>query len=149
MEGVFLGTRHAMAVMKQNGSGSIINVTSTMASVPSETLAAYCASKAAATQFTKVAALNSAANGSRVRVDSIHPGIISTPMIDSEIAVYARERGDTAIDVARRRFGDICPLGMGEPKDIAYGVIYLASDESKYVTGSEMIIDGGHLIAGG
>jgi 3(or 17)beta-hydroxysteroid dehydrogenase len=149
VEGVFLGTRHAMAVMKKNESGSIINVTSTMASVPSETIAAYCASKAAATQFTKVAALNGAANGSRVRVNSIHLGIISTPMIDSEIAVYARERGDTAIDVARRRFGDICPLGMGEPKDIAYGVIYLASDESKYVTGSEMIIDGGHLIAGG
>ena len=149
VEGVFLGTRYAMAVMKRSGNGSIINVTSTMASVPSETYAAYCASKAAATQFTKVAALNGAANESHVRVNSIYPGVISTPMIDSEIAVFARESEGISNDVARQRFGETCPLGMGEPKDIAYGVIYLASDESKYVTGSEMIIDGGHLIGGG
>lgn len=147
VEGVFLGTRFSTAVMKQRGGGSIINVSSTMAMLVNELSAAYCASKAAVSHFTKAAALDGAANGNRVRVNSIHPGVIATPMIEREIADVAGERGDATTDAVRAEWTTLCPLGIGEPADIAYGIVYLASDESKYVTGSELVIDGGHLIA--
>jgi NAD(P)-dependent dehydrogenase (short-subunit alcohol dehydrogenase family) len=148
VEAVFLGTRYAMDFMKRNGGGSIINLSSTFAMMADELNAAYCASKAAVTQFTKVAAIDGAADGNRVRVNSIHPGLIATPMVEREIEDVTRERGDANSDAVREEWSKLCLLGMGEPDDIAYGAVYLASEESKYVTGSEMIIDGGHLIGG-
>lgn len=148
VEGVFLGTRCAMDAMKSRGDGSIINISSTMAMVASELNAAYCASKAAVTHFTKTAALDGSMGDARVRVNSIHPGVIATPMIEREIEDVAKERGHSNTDSVRKEWNELCPFGMGEVEDIAYGVVYLASDEAKYVTGSEMIIDGGHLIGG-
>ena len=146
VEGTFLGARSVMPAMKNQGGGSIVNISSTMAWVVNELNAAYCASKAAVTQFTKVAALDGAADGKRVRVNSVHPGVIVTPMVEKEIVDVARERGTTP-DAIRAEFERLCLLGTGVVDDIAYGVLYLASDESRYVTGSELVIDGGHTIS--
>jgi 3(or 17)beta-hydroxysteroid dehydrogenase len=146
VEGTFLGTRSVMPAMKGQGEGSIVNISSTMAWVVNELNAAYCASKAAVTQFTKVAALDGAADGRRVRVNSVHPGVITTPMVEKEIVDVARERGVTP-ETVRAEFEHLCLLGTGIADDIAYGVVYLASDESRYVTGSELVIDGGHTIS--
>jgi 3(or 17)beta-hydroxysteroid dehydrogenase len=146
VEGTFLGTRGVMTVMKERGEGSIVNISSTMAWVVNELNAAYCASKAAVTQLTKVAAIEGAADGARVRVNSVHPGVITTPMVEKEIVDVARERGVTP-DTVRAEFERLCLLGTGVAADIAYGVVYLASDESRYVTGSELVIDGGHTIS--
>lgn len=146
VEGTFLGTRSVMPAMKRQGAGSIVNISSTMSWVVNELNAAYCASKAAVTQFTKVAALDGAADGRRVRVNSVHPGVISTPMVEKEIVDVARERGVTPETVCAE-FERLCLLGTGVADDIAYGVVYLASDESRYVTGSELVIDGGHTIS--
>ena len=79
--------------------------------------------------------------GDRIRVNSVHPGFIWTPLVDAHL----RASGATDIDAARREVDQLHPLGhMGEPDDIAWGVVYLASDESKFITGSELVIDGGY-----
>jgi NAD(P)-dependent dehydrogenase (short-subunit alcohol dehydrogenase family) len=135
-DGVFLGTKHGMAVMKKGGS--IINLSSVAGIVGLENLGAYNASKGAVRLFTKSAALECAKAGNGVRVNSIHPGGIWTPMLETFIG----KRGESAADAAA---ADMHPMGhAGEPDDIAYGVLYLASDESKFVTGSELVIDGGY-----
>jgi NAD(P)-dependent dehydrogenase (short-subunit alcohol dehydrogenase family) len=135
-DGVFLGTRHAIAAMK-NG-GSIINLSSVAGIVGIENLGAYNASKGAVRVFTKVAALECAKAGKGVRVNSIHPGGIWTPMLETFIG----KRGESSAEAAA---ADMHPVGhAGEPDDIAYGVLYLASDESKFVTGAELVIDGGY-----
>lgn len=146
VEAAFVGTQCALKHMMAAGTGSIINMSSTLSSVPLELNAAYCASKAAVTQFTKVTALEMASVSRGIRVNSVHPGVIATPMVAREMADVARLREDTSQETINEEFDDICPLGVGTPEDIAYGVIYLASDEAKYVTGTEMVIDGGHLL---
>jgi NAD(P)-dependent dehydrogenase (short-subunit alcohol dehydrogenase family) len=136
-DGVFLGTKHAMAAMKDRG-GSIINLSSIAGLAGFANLSAYAASKGAVRLFTKVAALECAKSGGRVRVNSIHPGGIWTPMLEQ----FLGKRGDAAAETAA---AGMHPVGhAGEPDDIAYGVLYLASDESKFVTGAELVIDGGY-----
>ena len=136
-DGVFLGTRQAIAAMKQKG-GSIINISSVAGLVGLPNLAAYNASKGAVRLLTKAAALECAQSGGRVRVNSIHPGGIWTPMLEQ----FLGKRGEHDADDAAAQMH---PVGhAGEPDDIAYGVLYLASDESKFVTGAELVIDGGY-----
>jgi 3(or 17)beta-hydroxysteroid dehydrogenase len=136
-DGVFLGTKHAIAAMKDRG-GSIINLSSVAGLVGLPDISAYCASKGAVALFTKAAALECAAAGYKIRVNSIHPGGIWTPMLED----FVGKRGDAQADAAA---AGMHPVGhAGEPDDIAYGVVYLASDESKFVTGSELVIDGGY-----
>ena len=139
LDGVFLGIKHAIAPMRAAGGGSIINLSSIEGLVGDPTLAAYNASKGGVRLLTKSAALYCAKSGTRIRVNSVHPGYIATPMVQH--ALDASEHPDEM----RRALERLHPVGhLGEPMDIAYGVLYLASDESKFVTGSELVIDGGY-----
>jgi len=140
LDGVFLGVKHAIAAMRKGGGGSIVNLSSIAGIIGYPTLAAYCASKGGVRLFTKSAALHCAQAGYNIRVNSIHPGAIMTPML--------QELFDAAPDpkAARAQMEAAHPIGrIGEPDDIAYGVLYLASDESKFVTGAELAIDGGYI----
>jgi NAD(P)-dependent dehydrogenase (short-subunit alcohol dehydrogenase family) len=134
VQGVFLGCKHAVPAMRQSGGGSIVNTSSLAAFLGTPDLSAYGASKGAVRQFTKTVAIDCARKGYRVRCNSVHPGIIMTPMGE---AVLPDER-------KRERMRKSIPVGdFGTPDDIAYGILYLISDESRFVTGSELVIDGG------
>ena len=142
LDGVFLGTKHAIRVMKQHPpkGGSIINLSSIEGLVGDPNLGAYNASKGGVRLYTKSVALYCAKARLNILVNSIHPGYIWTPMVEN----YLGQTGDN-IDQGRRAVDAMHPVGhMGEPGDIAYGVLYLASDESKFVTGAELVIDGGY-----
>ncbi len=134
VEGVFLGCKYGVPAMKQSGGGSIVNTSSLAAFVGTPALSAYGASKGAVRQFTKTVAMDCARKGYRIRCNSVHPGIIMTPMGE----------GILPNDKARERALKSIPIGeFGAPEDIAYGILYLISDESRFVTGSELVIDGG------
>ena len=129
-KGVFLGTKFAIPLMRAVGGGSIVNISSGAGIAPSpETPASYSASKGAVRIFTKATAIQYAKEN--IRCNSVHPGPILTPMLQAAGA-----------DSEYRL--ELIPLGrLGTPEEVAYGVLYLASDEASFVTGSELIIDGG------
>lgn len=137
--GVMLGCKHAIRLMKENG-GSIVNISSRSGLVGIPRAVAYASSKAAVRNHTKSVALYCAEHGYKIRCNSIHPAAIMTPMWDAMLG-KGKQRRQIIEEI---EFG--IPMGhFGEPIDIAYGVLYLASDESKYVTGIELTIDGGIL----
>lgn len=139
LDGVFMGTKLAIGAMRKIGGGSIINLSSIEGIIGDANLAAYNASKGGVRIFTKSAALHCAKAGYKIRVNSIHPGYIWTPMVED----YLAQQPDPA--AAKQFAASLHPIGhLGEPNDIAYGVLYLASDESKFVTGAELVIDGGY-----
>ena len=143
LDGVFLGTKHGMAAMR--AGGSIINISSIMGFTATPELTAYCASKGAVRLFTKGAALDGAKDERRIRVNSIHPGYIHTEMME---ATCYSEYGslEAGIEALAKRH----PIGrVGKPEDIANGAIFLASEESSFITGTELVIDGGYLAVGG
>ena len=136
LDGVFLGTKYAIGAMKKSGGGSIINMSSTSGIVSVPNGPAYCASKGGVRIFTKAVALECSKAGLNynIRVNSVHPGLTKTPMTEGI-------RNDE--DLTREAMS-LHPIGrFGEPEDIAYGVLYLASDESAFMTGAELVIDGG------
>jgi 3(or 17)beta-hydroxysteroid dehydrogenase len=136
LDGVFLGCKHGIRTMRQGSGGSIINISSILGLVGSPNVSNYAASKGGVRLLTKAAALECARKTPRVRVNSIHPGYIDTPMVASAI----QRRGPEFHDFIEANV----PFGtLGEPVDIAEGVVYLASDAAKFVTGSELTIDGG------
>jgi NAD(P)-dependent dehydrogenase (short-subunit alcohol dehydrogenase family) len=139
LEGVFLGCKTAIPVMRAGG-GSIINMSSIAGIVGTPVFVAYGAGKAAVRQMTKSVALYCARRGDKIRCNSIHPGVIETQMADTVLEAYGGDSREAALKIQHERI----PLGaLGEPDDIAHGVVYLASDESKYMTGAELVIDGG------
>ena len=131
-KGVFLGTKVAIPEMRKAGGGSIINISSIYGIVGSGASASYHASKGAVRLFTKSTAIQYAKES--IRANSIHPGPIATPMTETSRA----ERELNQLMLART------PMGRwAQPEEVAYGALYLASDESAFVTGSELVIDGG------
>lgn len=139
LDGVFLGTKHAVRTMKANRAGSIVNLSSIEGLIGDPNLAAYNASKGGVRLLTKSAALYCAKAGYNIRVNSVHPGYIWTPMVEN----FLKSQGDVA--QGRKLLDSLHPIGhVGETDDIAYGVLYLASDEAKFVTGTELVIDGGY-----
>ncbi|MFW5640397.1 MAG: SDR family NAD(P)-dependent oxidoreductase [Thermodesulfobacteriota bacterium] len=139
VKGVFLCTKHAVPYMKkQSGGGSIINLSSIYGIISAPDLPAYHASKGAVRLMSKTDALLYAQEG--IRVNSVHPGYIWTPLVE-ELA----SRSEEGVDAFREKLAQKHPVGrVGQPEDIAYGILYLASDEAKFVTGSELVIDGGY-----
>jgi 3alpha(or 20beta)-hydroxysteroid dehydrogenase/cyclopentanol dehydrogenase len=131
---IMLGTKTAIPAMRKNGGGSVVNVSSIFGIVGSPAGAAYHASKGAARTFSKAAAVQYAPDN--IRVNSVHPGFTDTPMT---LDIHSQKE----IRDAREK---MTPLGrLGLPDDIAYGILYLACDESSWVTGIELVIDGGEI----
>jgi 3(or 17)beta-hydroxysteroid dehydrogenase len=137
--GVFLGTKYAIMTMRKNAElCSIVNRSSIDGLVAEPDLFAYCASKGAVTTMTKSAALSCAARGYKIRINSVHPAYVHTSMTKGEAAGYGLSEEEYV-----ERMKAIHPIGIGEPLDVAFMDLYLASDESKWVTGAAFTIDGG------
>lgn len=137
LDGTFLGMRAVAPSMVETGGGSIINLSSILGKVGLPGAPAYCASKGGVLMLTKSTALELAPLG--VRVNSVHPGFIETPMVAN--ALHASENGNEMRDMLISRHA----LGrLGVPREIADGIVFLASDESSFMTGAELVIDGGY-----
>ena len=142
LDGVFLGVKYAIPAMIESGNGSVINISSVAGIKGSANLAAYNATKGGVRLFTKGVARECSANRWPVRVNSVHPGVIETPIWD-KMNPELLEAGMNTMDLESMA-EQVVPTGqLGKPLDIANGVVFLASDESSYMTGTELIIDGG------
>jgi len=129
-DGVFLGCKHALPLMHESGGGSIINMSSIASHLGYPIFFAYSAAKGAVRAMSKAIAVHCQMNGYKIRVNSIHPGAIDTPMIDQTVSELGLE-DKTAIS----------PVGLGQPEDVANAILFLASDESRFINGTEIIID--------
>jgi len=137
-EGVFLGCKHAVRAMKLTGGGSIINVSSVAGLIAAPSLVAYASSKGAVRSLTKAVAIHCAQRRYAIRCNSIHPAFIETPMVEAMV----QTSGDP--ERARAGLAKSIPLGrIGNPADVAAAVAYLASDDAAFVTGTELVVDGG------
>lgn len=137
LDSVFLGCKYAVPLMRAHAPGSIVNISSIAGLIAGHNMTAYNAAKAGVWLMSKSVALHCAKRGYNIRCNTIHPTFIDTPILDGMIATLGR-------DEALAKLGRQVPLGhIGEPNDIAYAVLYLASDESKFVTGAEIKVDGG------
>ena len=139
VKGVLFCCKHAIPHMRRAGGGSIVNLSSIYGLVGAPDVPAYHASKGAVRLMSKTDAMSYAPD--RIRVNSVHPGFIWTPMVEGHL----KASGAADVDAARRDVGALHPLGhLGDVDDVAWGIVYLASDESKFVTGAELAIDGGY-----
>jgi len=149
LDGVFLGTKSALPLIVASGGGSIVNVSSVAGLRGIPGMSGYCASKGGVRLFTKAVALECAQARNGVRVNSVHPGGIETPLW-AKMAIDGADPapGDSAVDArmadARAASLAATPLGfVGTPHDIAAAIVYLASDDARFVTGTELVVDGG------
>jgi NAD(P)-dependent dehydrogenase (short-subunit alcohol dehydrogenase family) len=134
LDSVFLATKYLLPLLARSGKGSIVNVSSIRGLVAGPGTGAYCASKAGVRLFTKSTALECAAAGNGVRANSIHPGQVETPLSAAALSDPSRRRSTV----------DRIPLGrMGQPVEIAAAIVFLASDASSFMTGAELVVDGG------
>lgn len=137
LDSVFLGCKYGVPLIAESGGGSIINISSISGIIAGHNLAAYNSAKAAVRHLSKSVALHCARAGNNVRCNSVHPVFIDTPILDG-----IAQHGDR--QTALQKLSRQVPLGrVGQPDDVAYAVLYLASDESNFVTGSEIKVDGG------
>lgn len=144
LDGMFLGMKHAIPLIEAGGNGgSIINLSSGASKKPHPNMAAYCATKAAVAQLTKVAALECAK--ANIRVNSLHPGMVGTPAWDN---LGNLKGGDARQKLDLEAMAkETVPLGyVATPDDIANAVLFLASEDSRYMTGSELVVDGGGVL---
>ena len=142
VDSVFFGCKFALPAMRKSGGGAIVNISSILGLVGSPVQAAYGATKGAVRLFTKGVALECAEAGWNIRVNSVHPAYIRTPMVER----YAETWG--SLKKGLEALGDLHPIGrVGEAEEVANAVLYLASDEAKFVTGVELLIDGGYTAA--
>ena len=149
-EGVFLGVKHAIRAMKPGGisgrGGSIINMASICAMVALRGAASYSAAKAAITSLTKIAAVECGQNAYGIRVNSIHPGVILTDLVKAGMEDSVRKGIFKSTAEAQATYEGMHPIGhLGEPQDIANAVLYLASDASRFMTGAQLVVDGGFI----
>ncbi|GAB4151887.1 MAG: SDR family oxidoreductase [Sphingomonadales bacterium] len=137
LDSVFLGCKHAIAHIERSGGGSIVNISSISGVIADRNLAAYNSAKAAVGHLSRSVALHCARKANPIRCNSVHPVYIVTPILDGLIGNRDRES-------VFAKFAKQVPMGrLGEPDDVAYAVLFLASDESKFITGSELRVDGG------
>jgi NAD(P)-dependent dehydrogenase (short-subunit alcohol dehydrogenase family) len=137
LDSVFLGCKYSIPAIAASGGGSIVNISSISGIIAAHNLAAYNSAKAAVRHLSKSVALHCAKAGNNIRCNSVHPVFIDTPILDGMI-------GDADRADVLKKLGRQIPLGrVGVPDDVAYAVLYLASDESQFVTGSEIRVDGG------
>lgn len=148
-DGVFLGTKHAIRAMKPGGpaggGGSIVNMSSIGGLIGSFVTSAYNASKGLVRTFTKAAAIECGQFQYGIRVNSVHPGMIRTEMIDGFFKRFVEMGVFPSLEEAEAAIVGAHPIGFaGEPEDVAWAVVYLVSDESRFMTGAELVIDGGY-----
>lgn len=149
-DGVFLGVKHAILAMKPGGlsgrGGSIINMASICAMIAFTGAGSYSAAKAAITSLTKIAAVECGQNRYGIRVNSIHPGVILTDLVRAGMEDSVRKGIFKTAAEAQAAYESMHPIGrLGEPQDIANAVLYLASDASRFMTGSQLVVDGGFI----
>lgn len=137
VDSVFLGCKYAIPLMRAHTPGAIVNISSIAGLIAGHNMAAYNAAKAGVWLLSKSVALHCAKRGYDIRSNSVHPTFIHTPILDGM-------KGAMTIDELKAKLARQVPLGrVGEPDDVAYAVLFLASDESKFITGSEIKVDGG------
>ncbi|MBT3592383.1 MAG: SDR family oxidoreductase [Hellea sp.] len=149
VDGAFLGVKHcydilAKASEKRNGGASIVNISSMLSKVGYIDTSGYNASKGAISSFTKAIAVEFASKNISIRSNSVHPGFVHTPLLQQGMQNLVNEGVADSVDVLLDMLSEMTPIGrMAKPNEIANAVLFLASDESSYMVGSELVIDGG------
>ena len=145
LDGVFLGTKHSIPLMKESGGGSIINISSIAGLAASPNAAAYCASKGGVRLFTKAVALECTQSKNNVRVNSLHPGVVDTPIWDKSPLFHDLVKLYGTAEKAMAKLVEHTPLGRcANAEEIGHSILFLASDASSYMTGAEVVVDGGY-----